>query len=107
MYITGHSQSDGGLVLFLRDWFGDVKSGSQISVLFMNLKDKTLAYLPQNHCSHGNALVAFWFCANRLGKNVYFPLEIDPKWKIEFLNLKAIKHRDSIFTITVAVILLN
>ena len=45
--------------------------------------------------------------ASKLGKNVYFPLEIDPKWKIEFLNLKAIKHRDSIFTITVAVILLN
>ena len=34
----------------------------------MNLKDKNLAYLPQYYCSHGNALVAFWFCANRLGK---------------------------------------
>ena len=35
----------------------------------MNLKGKNLAYLPQYYCSHGNALVAFCFCANRLGKN--------------------------------------
>ena len=34
----------------------------------MNPKDENLAYLPQYYCSHGNALVVFWFCANRLGK---------------------------------------
>ena len=35
----------------------------------MNLNDENLPYLPQYYCSHGNALFAFWFCANRLGKN--------------------------------------